>query len=130
MLEKPHKKITAKRTLLLKEIGKDIPLLSFTQDCNECSGKMCPCQVALTRAHTKMCILSLTYVPPHSMVMPLQGALKAVFLSHVSFTCFSVLQLPLPLYLRVCCYFFHLSTNFLRLPCLTLSYLLQYSKNK
>lgn len=55
-------KITGNRTLLLNETGKDTPLLIFTQDCRECFD-MCPCQVALTWARTKRCILSLTDVP-------------------------------------------------------------------
>lgn len=114
-------KFMGKRVLLLKGIGKDTPLWSLAQDCHGCSGKMSPCQVALTRACSKRCILSLTYFLPTPWWCLLQGALKA-FLSHV---------FPSPsaastfIFERVCLYFFHLSTNFLRLPCLNLPYLLQ-----
>lgn len=77
----------SKRTPLLKEIGKATPLLSFTQDCHDCSGKMCPCQVALTWAHTKRCILS-PITPPHGDAFAgcSQGSVSSICVSE-SFNC-------------------------------------------
>jgi len=56
-------KFMGERALLLKGIGKDRPLPSLAQGFYQCSGKMSLCQVALTRACTKRCVLSLTCFP-------------------------------------------------------------------
>lgn len=59
-------KFMGKRALLLKGIHKNIHLPSLAQDCQGCGGKISLCQVALTRACTKRCILSLICFPlPH-----------------------------------------------------------------